>query len=189
MDVFEAIEARRAYRSLDPVDVDEGLLDDLERCASLAPSCTNKQPWRFVFVDDPEKLALIFAGLPPGNRWVERSNLIVAVVSKRGMDSVLGDREYFAFDVGLATAFLLLRATELGLVAHPITGYSPSSVKDALSVPPDYTVVTLVVVGKHSGQVNPVLSDAMKLGEEQRPPRLPLREVAFHNEFSAGGGE
>ena len=50
MDVKAAIEARRAYRSLAPVEITEELVRDLARCAQLAPSCDNNQPARFVFL-------------------------------------------------------------------------------------------------------------------------------------------
>jgi nitroreductase len=53
---MDAIEARRAYRSLDPVAITKNLIKDLARSASLAPSCFNYQPWRFIFVKDPDVL-------------------------------------------------------------------------------------------------------------------------------------
>lgn len=52
MDVKEAIQERRAYRSLEPVKITEELIRDLAKFASLSASCFNKQPWRFVFVYD-----------------------------------------------------------------------------------------------------------------------------------------
>ncbi|MCF8008335.1 MAG: nitroreductase family protein [Halanaerobiales bacterium] len=50
MDVKEAIEKRRAYRSLEPVKIDKMLIKELSEAASLAPSCFNNQPWKYVFV-------------------------------------------------------------------------------------------------------------------------------------------
>lgn len=44
MDVKEAIRERRAYRSLDPVEITESLIRDLAESAQLAPSCFNNQP-------------------------------------------------------------------------------------------------------------------------------------------------
>ena len=45
-------------------------------------------------------------------------------------------------------------------------------------------LITLVNVGKHSKEVNPVLSDNMKLGEKQRPPRKTLGEFTFIDRFN-----
>ncbi|MFX1356081.1 MAG: nitroreductase, partial [Promethearchaeota archaeon] len=76
-----------------------------------------------------------------------------------------------------------LRATELGLVAHPIAGFKESLVKTILNIPEEMRVITLVIIGKHSKEINPVLSDSMKLGEKQRPPRKSLREFVFQNSY------
>ena len=56
MDVKEAIEKRRAYRSLDPIEFSKDLIIDLAKTAKIAPSCANKQPWRFIFINEKQKL-------------------------------------------------------------------------------------------------------------------------------------
>jgi len=122
MDVKEAIEKRRAYRAIEPVDVTDELIRDLAYHASLAPSCYNNQPWRFVFVKSRGKLEELFGMLSSGNGWAKNASLIVAVYSMRDYDCVIKEREYYLFDTGMAVALMILRATELGLVAHPIAG-------------------------------------------------------------------
>ena len=56
MDVKEAIKRRRAYRSLEPVEISDELIHDLAKSAGLSASCFNNQPWRFVFARDPKVL-------------------------------------------------------------------------------------------------------------------------------------
>jgi len=46
--------ARRSVRFLSPEPVDFELIENAVRCASLAPSGANQQPWKFVVVRDPE---------------------------------------------------------------------------------------------------------------------------------------
>jgi nitroreductase len=55
MGVREAIKRRRAYRSLEPVEIDEELIKDLAESAGLAPPFFNDQPWRFIFFHDKLK--------------------------------------------------------------------------------------------------------------------------------------
>lgn len=129
MDVKEAIRNRRAYRSLEQVEITEELVRDLAECAQLSASCFNNQPWRYVFVYEPGKLKEMHAALSPGNERARNASMIIVVFSKRDDDCVIRDREYYLFDTGMATAFLILRATELGLVAHPIAGYSPKKTR------------------------------------------------------------
>ena len=185
MDVKEAIIARRAYRSLAPVEITEELIRDLARCAGLSASCFNKQPWRFIFVYEPDTLASMRDVMSKGNEWTFDASMIIVVLSKKEYDCVIRDREYYLFDVGMATAFIILRATELGLVAHPIAGYSPRKTREVLGIPEDMDVVTLVNVGRHADAISPVLSEQQVEAERERPERLPLEEIAYFNRYPA----
>lgn len=183
MDVKEAINKRRAYRSLDPIKISDDIIQDLAESAQMAPSCMNKQPWRFIFIRDKNVLEKLFTTLTTGNKWVEKASLIIAVFSNPKNDCIIGERFYYLFDTGMATAFILLRATELGLVAHPIAGFKEDPAKKILRIPDEMRLITLIIIGKHSKEINPVLSDSMKLGEKQRPPRKQLDDFVFINSY------
>ena len=184
MNVIEAIETRRAYRSLEAVTITDELIEDLAGSAQLAPSCFNYQPWKFVFVYDEEMLVQMRKALSKGNEWVYAASLIIAVFGKREDDCNTQGREYYLFDIGQASAFLQLRATELGLVAHPIAGFSESKVKEILGIPDEYKVITLINVGKKSGKISPALSEKQIEWEKNRPERKRLEEFVFKNRFS-----
>ncbi len=184
MDASQAIRERRAYRSLDPVEITKDLIKDLAEYAQLAPSCFNNQPWRFVFIYDPDSLEEMHAALSSGNVWAQTSSMIIAVFSKQEDDCIIRDRVYHQFDVGLAVGFLILRATELGLVAHPIAGFSPKKTREILGIPEEYKVITLVIVGKHAETISPVLSEKQNEAEKRRPQRKPLDEFVYFNKFS-----
>lgn len=188
MDVSQAIKERRAYRSLDPVEITEDLVRDLAGSAVLAPSCFNNQPTRFVFVYDPDVLLKMREALSQGNMWAQAASMIIAVFSRKEDDCVIKDREYHQFDCGLASGLLILRATELGLVAHPIAGFSPKRTREILGIPDEYKVITLIIVGKHSEEISPVLSHEQVEREKERPQRLPLEKFAFFNHYGGKTG-
>ncbi len=179
MNVKEAIQQRRAYRALGPVKITEDLVRDLAEHAKLAPSCFNKQPWRFVFVYEKEVLGKLFTALSGGNGWAQAGSMVIAVFSEKDLDCVVKNREYYCFDTGMAAAFMILRATELGLVIHPIAGYDEEKVKDILNIPAKMTVITLLIVGKKSDQLSQLLSEKQVLTEKERPARLKFAEFAF----------
>jgi nitroreductase len=89
MDVFEAIEKRRAYRFLDPVEISQELIVSLAKCASPALSCFNDQPWRFIFVVDSEKLHEIFSTLSKNNDWFTDASMVIAVFTKKDLDCIM----------------------------------------------------------------------------------------------------
>ena len=184
MDVEEAIDRRRAYRSLKKVDVDEELIDELGEAARLAPSCFNYQPWRFVFVKSEDKLKEMEEVMSSNNDWTKAASLIVGVFAKKEDDCVVKkEREYYLFDTGMATAFMILRATELGLVAHPIAGYDEEKAKEVMNIPDGYRLITLVNIGEHSDEPNELMTEKQKETEKERPERKPLEEFVFIDEF------
>lgn len=183
MDVKEAIKERRAYRSLEPVEITKDLVYDLAESAQLSASCFNNQPWRYVFVYDPKMLKKMHEALSSGNEWAQKASMIIVVFGKQEDDCVIRDRIYYRFDIGMATAHLILRATELGLVAHPIAGYSPKKTREILGIPEDADVITLVIVGKHSDKIDPVLSDKQVEAEKKRPKRIPIDEFVYINRY------
>lgn len=183
MDVTRAIHGRRAYRSLEQVEITDELVRDLARHAQLAPSCNNNQPARFVFVWDKAVLEALKPAFSRGNAWCYAASLVIVVCAEKEADCVIRDREYYLFDTGMQTAFLILRATELGLVAHPIAGYDPEKVREVLGIPEALTVITLVNVGKRAATISPALSEKQVEAEKTRPPRLPLEQMAFFNRF------
>ena len=181
---MEAIEGRRAYRSLDPVAITKNLIKDLARSASLAPSCFNYQPWRFVFVKDPEVLKKIHGNLSKTNRWVERASMLVAVYSREDDDCKVKGRYYHQFDIGMAVGLLMLRATELGLVAHPFAGFKEKAVKGILGIPEEYQLIALVAVGKKADVLHDLLTDDQKEAESKRPERKAFEEFAHIDRVS-----
>jgi nitroreductase len=185
MDVNKAIQVRRAFRSLIPAEISDELIEDLAKNAQLSPSCFNNQPWRFVFVRSPEMLEKMHEALSSGNSWAHAASLIIAVFSKPEDDCVIRDRIYHQFDCGLAAGFLILRATELGLVAHPIAGFSPKKTRAILGIPEDYKVITLIIVGKHSEKTGPLLSEEQAAKEKKRPIRKRLSEFVNIDRFGS----
>ncbi len=183
MHVKDAIQSRRAYRSLETCKIDESLIRDLAEKAGLAPSCYNHQPWRMVFVSEKAVLDNLANAIPRGNQWTKAAAMIIAVFSKKEDDCVIKEREYFLFDTGMATAFLILRATELGLVAHPIAGFDEEKVKHALAIPKEMKLITLLVVGKRSKNESVLLNEKQRESERIRPSRKKFDEFSGINSW------
>lgn len=184
MGLKELIEKRRAYRALKPAEITQPLINELAQSAQLSASCFNYQPWRYVFVYDKGILKQLYAAMSKNNDWTQKSSMIIAVFTKKELDCVVKGREYALFDTGMATAYLILRATELGLVAHPIAGYDEQKVKQILGIPDDMTVITLVIVGQHASEPNELMTEKQVEIEKTRPERQPFEKFAFVNKYA-----
>jgi len=176
MDVRTAIEKRRAYRALEGFEATDEIVAELAGAARLTASCFNNQPWRFVFVTGPGALGRMHEALSRGNEWARKASMIIAAFGKKDDDCLIKEREYYLFDIGMAVSAIVLRATEMGLVAHPIAGYSPAKAREILGIPDDRMLITLVIVGKKSESLEG-LSDAQKDAEKERPARRDLAAI------------
>ena len=180
MEFREVVEQRRSLRSFAPVEVSEALIKDLAGVAGLAPSCSNKQPWRFVFVRSVEMLQRLVATLAPGNAaWAKQASLVVAVWSQADLDCRTPDgRDYYQFDTGMASAFLMLAATEKHLTGHPIAGFDPEAARQVLALPAGARVITLIIMGGHTHEISPALAAWQIKAETERPARMRFEDFA-----------
>ncbi len=183
MNIMQLIQKRRAYRSLDQVEITGETVTTLAESARLSPSCFNNQPWRYVFVSRKEKLEEVFETLSRGNEWAKRASLVIAVFSKLDNDCRIKGRDYYLFDTGMATAYIILKATDMGLVAHPIAGFDEAAVRKVLKTPENMQVITLLIIGRHSAAINPVLSEKQVGWEKERPARLQINEFVYRDEY------
>jgi Nitroreductase family. len=89
------------------------------------------------------------------------------------------DGIYAYYDTGLSNAFLILRATELGLVAHPIAGFDEEVVKKAVNIKENFEVIVLIVVAKHAKEISPVVSENRSNPNLNAPNESPLTSLYF----------
>jgi nitroreductase len=178
---FETIvKNRRSLRSFAPVEISDAVIRDLAFAASRAPSCSNKQPWRFVFARSKGALGRMVDVLAPGNAlWAKQASMIIAVWSQADLDCRTPDgRDYYQFDTGMATALLLLAATERDLVTHSVAGFDAQAARDVLGLPAEAQVITLIVVGGRTGTIFPELKDWQIKAETEPSSRMTFEEFA-----------
>ena len=119
METFLAIASRREVRDYErrplPPDVERSILD----AGRLAGNASNRQPWRFLIVEDPERRTrLAECVFEPDN--VRGAALLVAIV--------VSGKGPLAFDAGRAAQNMLLAAHDAGV------GGSPNGMTDAEAV-------------------------------------------------------
>ena len=109
--------------------------------ARISPSANNSQPWTFVVVDDFEKkeqIAECSIGLGM-NKFTHQCPVIVAVVlEKQNFMSTIGsmikNKDYSLFDLGIAVNQFCLQATDLGLGTCIIGWFDEKKIKKILGV-------------------------------------------------------
>ncbi len=174
---------RKSKRSYLEKPIPTEILNKIKEIIRWSPSCANKQPWRFVFVQNEPTREKFNAALAQGNEWAFKAPLLVALCAKEADDYSRDDDpvKYYQFDSGMACLSLLLGATHEGLMAHPMAGYDSKAVKDALSIPDEYHVQCVISVG-YEGILD-MLDDRTKAKDETERTRKEISEIISHGKF------
>lgn len=143
METLDAIRKRcslKLHLSKKPVEPEK--LEQVLEAARLAPSARNLQPWRFVVVQGDEAIdELVSGAFPESNQVLKNAALLILVCAREEDDMTRDGKPYYLFDAGLTVENLLLAATDLGLLTHPIVMFDEGEVKRILEIPDDYRVV------------------------------------------------
>jgi len=198
MDFFDVVTTQRAIRRLKTDPIPDAALRQIMDAAICAPSGGNRQGWSFVVVRDPAKRARLgelyreawselmkvpyyrdAASAPPnspagrmlasarhlGQHLGEAPVLILACIAlDPGAQPTLttGASIYPA----VQNIMLAARALGIGSCITTIHRFRDAQVKELLGIPSDVETAALIPLG-------------YPLGKFGRPPRRPLREVAF----------
>ena len=156
MEFSELITRRQSVREYTSRPVEPEKLEKLVEAVRLAPSASNSQPWKLIFVDRPELREAVaratFSPLIRFNAFVLQAPVIAVLTLERPKRiTQLGGRikhkEYPLIDIGVAAAHFCLQATELGLGTCMIGWFQEQTIKDLLQIPEKSGIGLLISLG------------------------------------------
>lgn len=175
MDVKEAISSRTSVRSYDGRKIPDDAVNSILDAARRAPSGCNAQPWRFRVVRDSETieelrrweafpqafvyktpLIIVCCGDPDaytgrygGENQVEDGSVPEDPAERKALFSMVeGKNAARALrDVSIASAFMVLRATELGLGTSYVGLINEKVLRSALAIPERLIIPFVITVG------------------------------------------
>jgi nitroreductase len=194
-DIWHVIHNRRSVRKFRPDPVPEEHIRKILDAARMAPSSGNQQPWKFLVVRDPAKIAQLkqacieaaltyFDGHPGQFNQSREEFAVTAQQRSAGYFSapvyviVLTDNQshyptYNHYDGPLAAATLMLAARALGYGTVFITdSVSEAVTKSVFDIPDHYTRVCITPVGVPEEWPN-------------APKKKPLEELIAWDSMSA----
>lgn len=124
MEFYDLIESRESIRDYNPNEkVPKDVLLRILNAGRIAPSASNKQPWRFILVSSPQKLEEVHECYH--REWFKNSPHVLIVV---GDKSKSWKRSYDGFDsietdMAIAMDHIILAAENEGLGACWIIDY------------------------------------------------------------------
>ncbi|MBT7903535.1 nitroreductase [Candidatus Woesearchaeota archaeon] len=153
MDVKIAINERKSIRKYQEKEVSSEILLELIDAARLAPSGNNAQPWKFKIITDKSlKQKLRENNIFPQDFVYSVPAIILCCADPTeykknvsGLDDANNLRA--VRDLSIATSFLLLRATELGLGTCYVGWMKKEEILNLLELPSEYVVPYIITVG------------------------------------------
>lgn len=174
---------RWSPRAFDGVPMSTSALLTLLEAARWAPSCYNRQPWRFLYaLRDQADWPLFIDLLVPGNQvWAANAGALVFVLAEQQISGDTSDEERVpwptaSFDAGAAWASLALQAIRSGYYAHAMFGFDGGRARDKLGIPDAFSLEAAVALGRIADPE--VLPEKLRL-REHPSGRRPLSQLAF----------
>lgn len=146
MDVEDAILKRRSVRDYEEREVPEEKLEAVLEAGRMAPSAYNNQDWIFVVVKDDEKRKRLFEAAKE-QKHVNQAPVVIAGVSTDPSKDMPNDVSGGIVDISIALDHMTLRAAEGGLGTCWIGNFRQESAKEALAVPEDQKIVSMITLG------------------------------------------
>lgn len=166
MDVRLAVASKRDSRAYSGADVPDDVADRILDAGRLVGSARNRQPCRFIVVEDEAVPAVADAVYLPGN--VLDAGLVVVLVVSPGGNLV-------DFDAGRAAQSMMLAGWEEGVTSCPNGIADPDGLARALGIEPPERAVVVISFGPPRKQRDPARRTADEWSA--RAKRQPLEAV------------
>ena len=159
MDVLETITVRRSIRKYKPEPIPETHLGLILEAARLAPSASNRQPWRFIIVQDNNRKTQL-ARAASDQTFLKDAGAIIVATADPQVSAKWHDK-----DAMIAIEHMVLAATSLGYGTCWIGSFDSDKIKTLLKIPNETNIIALLPIGT----------------PDEKPPPRPRKD--FHEIF------
>lgn len=146
MDLLPEIVNRQSIKEFQDRTIERDKIDRILEAGRLAPSAKNRQPWRFIVIDDPGMKQKIQEAAF-GQEYVSQAGVIMAMCSTN-IDYRMPNGQYsHPIDITFAASFMMLQAEHEELGTCIVTTFDEIEVKELLTVPHKMKVLMLLLIG------------------------------------------
>jgi len=138
MDVFDCIRSRPAVRSFRSEPIPNVVIKKMLQAGQQAHSQRNRQPWRFIVIQDREMLKQIGA-LASTGPYIAEASMAIALAIEGAKNPYI--------DATRAAECLMLTAWGEGVGSCWVGGLDRPKIKELLDIPADAELVTVIPFG------------------------------------------
>jgi len=178
--VLPVFQERWSPRAFSPREVSSQDLRRIFEAARWAPSSNNAQPWRYIVglrgTSTHEKIHESLMGF--NQAWAPKAPVLILGLDKTKFDHNDSTNHFALYDLGAASAYLVLQAAALGIASHQMGGVDREKARTLLEIPADYHVAAAIALGYQDDPET--LGNEELLKRELAPrDRKPLNQIAL----------
>lgn len=153
MEFSKLIEIRRSCRSYKEGIPSKSDIEEIVKCALMAPSWKNSETGRYYVALDSEAINEVYECLPDFNKNSSKNAAYIVATYKKGI-SGNGDDMWGAYDLGLQNSYLILKASELGYDTLIMGLRDEDRLRKYFSIPDDEIMLPVIAIGKKAKELN-----------------------------------
>lgn len=155
--MLDILRERRSIRKYKDQKVEKEKIDNILKAGLLAPSSMNKKPVEFIVVEDKDTLSKLEDCKAKGTLALKTASLAIVVVADTERSNV------WIEDASIASTLIQLEVEKLGLGScwiqirnrQSANGNSEEAVRNVLSLPENYGVLTILTIGYKDEEKTP----------------------------------
>jgi len=153
---MDVIKGRRSVRNYQEKEIPEEALNQIMGAVQWSPSWANTQCWEIIAIKDAavkDQIKEILPKTNPGTKHFAEAPVVLAVCGQLGKAGYYSGqvttkfKDWFMFDLGIATQSLCLMAHDLGIGTVIMGLFDHDKVAEILGVPEGYELVSLIPMG------------------------------------------
>ncbi len=169
MELLPEIQSRQSIKSFSTRPIEEMKLNRIIEAARIAPSAKNRQPWRFIIIND-EDLRKKIQNASFGQDYVGQAPIIIAAASTNIDYRMPNGQLSYPIDIAIAVSFMMIQAEHEELGSSVVTTFDEREVKELLTIPYSMKVVMLLLLGYPESRPLKVL-------------RKPIEQISSYNHW------
>ena len=191
--IDELVAKRRSIRRFEDKKIDLSVLKNIVKCGRLYPSRGNRQPLKFILVDDEQMCGKIFDNILWGSKVSGYKIFNDKEYSPKAYILVLIDKNItnagYEYEMGAAIQNMLLCATENQIGSVWIKSADMKKIKKLLEIEENNIEIdSLIALGyaKHTSKIiemedsfNTIIDDELNLNV----PKRKERDIIFYNKY------
>ena len=152
MEFYDVVRDRKSIKKFKntPINVDK--LARMINATMMSPSWKNNTSYKFILVDEKNKLEQISKSIVNKDNSAEQSILdapmTAIVVADPNASGIVENKEYYLVDSAIAMEHFILSATNEGYGTCWIAAVNEDMIKKTLSIPQNYKVVAITPIGE-----------------------------------------